>query len=1057
MRQRGPRVSRFPLVPILALLWLGLPSLLRAQPVPGPGPGQPQGGPPPQVVERATPRVTGNPFVQLWRPEDYEAGPVNTCVVHHAASGYTYVGNDRGVLEYDGARWRLLPLPKAGAVLALAIDPSGRVWVASENEIARLEPDAIGLLHAVTVLGTLPLGEEGAFEQALSARNSIWFAGNQHILRFNPDGTTDTWQTNERFGSLWWMDGAAHSVVSDRDVVRLEEGGRTVKILARDSLRVPQQRSNPLTVFGAQEGRPGEWLLLTALGPVRWRPAEKTWRPLPMRPPLFRETDAVAGTFLARGMMMFAAMRGGGLIVTPTGHVERMIDRMPGVMGPRVTAATEDREGGLWVIARERISRLQLRSAFARHDAAMGARQLLRHGDHLLIAHREGVSRYLPWPGITPPAGSLRRGATALAAVGDRVFAAASGLYEIIDGGAIVHPHSNAPITAVAGLPLAQRLVAGDAQGLSLFRRDSYEWIAEGRLKNCTANIATMFNRGDGLMWGTTADGRVWRADFRTGPPLDAPVRFFGPAEGVPAAARSARISLFVLGDSLVATSAGWILRHDAASDRFVPETRIAGITSPTQIGAEAVGVNQGACWLRMGAPDRRILRVVSAGAGRFRTEELHAPAVRELAAAHIYEDASTLWIAGTDGLISVDLEWKPPVPAAAMQARIRRVVTDSGRPLWGEGLEGGKGLSLAAQQTSLRFEFSAGVQPSDYLGRPAVHYRTQLVGAEREWSSWSPEPWRDFTNLAHGRYELRLQASDRGGRTSPTTRLAFIIPAPWWQTPWAWIGYAVVIALFVLALVGIRTRTLHRRAAELEAMVAVRTEELQRTNAELARLHRLELSEKSAARLAEEEARLEVLRYQLNPHFLYNALNSIYSLALTTPPAAANMVLRLADFCRVALDRRGEENTTVGAEFDKLWNYLEIEKVRWGDSLHIAVEADEAVRRAAIPPFLLLPLVENAIKYGGATSPDELHVRVTASLAPNGDLVLTVSNSGNWVEHDAGIAVKSSGIGLANLRQRLARHHPDAHVLTIEAENGWVVVRLRISPRLTANGVSHV
>jgi hypothetical protein len=333
-----------------------------------------------------------------------------------------------------------------------------------------------------------------------------------------------------------------------------------------------------------------------------------------------------------------------------------------------------------------------------------------------------------------------------------------------------------------------------------------------------------------------------------------------------------------------------------------------------------------------------------------------------------------------------------------------------------------------------------------DYRGRPGVQYRTRLAGFDSGWTAWSPEPWRDFTNLAHGRHVFHVQAGDRAGRPGPEAVLAFVIATPWWRTPWAWTGYAGAAVLAVLGLVALRTHALHRRAALLEATVAARTEELRRSNAELARLHRLELDAKTAARLGEEQARLEVLRYQLNPHFLYNALNSVYSLVLTAPPAAANMVLRLADFCRVALERHNEETTTVGAEFDKLTTYLEIEKVRWGDSLHLAIEAGEEVRRATIPPFLLLPLVENAIKYGGATSPEDLRVRVAANLEADHSLTFVVANSGEWVGGDAAIAVKSSGIGLANLRQRLQRHYPDAHKLAIDHGGGWVSVKVRIA-----------
>ncbi len=1057
-RQRFGRVSRSwkALVSVLALLAGGCAAAQAQMALPG--------RPAMTLIENAPPRVTGNSFVNQWRAEEFGGGSGNTAIVQHPATGYIYVGNSQGVLEFDGARWQVVPLPHSGAVLALAIDALGRVWASSENEIARLEFDPTGALHATTVVHPLPDGENGAIDQALVSADGVWFRGLQHILRVSSGDRVVTWRTGERFGPMWWMEDAVHAKISEREIVRLEEGGALRTILTREAMRVPPNRPSPFRVFAAREVRKGEWILLTPLGPVRWVSGGRTWRPMPTRPALFRDTEAIAATFLDDGAMVFVTTRPGGFVVKPDGTIERLLDRLPALMNPRIASLLADHEGGLWVTSRDYIARLQLRSAVARHEGLQGMqgnpRQLLRHSGTLFVAHSGGVSRHIDWPGAFPPADGLHRGADALAVVGDRVFAAATGLVELVDGGLVARPWSDLAVTTLTGVRTAPDVIlAGDAQGVWAFRAQAAEWKPEGRLQNLRGSIATLFDRGDGWVWGAMTDGRIWRADLRDGlmagasGTLAPPLKFYGPGQGVPATARAGRIAFFSLGETTVATCSGWLLRHDAATDQFVPETRITGFSAPESHGAEAIGAGaDGTWWLRMGAPDRRILQVKPDGQERWRLEELAAPMIRELAAVSLYQDARTLWVAGKDLLVSIDLDWRPATPLPPLTARVRRVVSDAGQPIWRDTAGNATApLALTVGQNSVRFEFSAPAFAADHRGRPTVQYRTQLGGFDHGWSVWSEEPWRDFTRLPAGRFTFHVQARDQAGRTSPEAELAVVVTAPWWRTRWAWAGYASSLGVLLASGVALRTRALRRRAQRLEAIVAARTEELRRSNVELARLHRLELDEKSAARLAEEEARLEVLRYQLNPHFLYNALNSIYSLVLTTPPAAANMVLRLSDFCRVALDRRHEEHTTVGAEFDKLSIYLDIEKVRWGDSLHIAVEADEAARRAQLPPFLLLPLVENAMKYGGATSPEELHVRVSARLESDasgdggGTLVLTVANSGEWVQR-TGSSPPFSGIGLTNLRQRLQRYHPNTHEITIDTKDSWVVVTLKLA-----------
>jgi LytS/YehU family sensor histidine kinase len=251
-------------------------------------------------------------------------------------------------------------------------------------------------------------------------------------------------------------------------------------------------------------------------------------------------------------------------------------------------------------------------------------------------------------------------------------------------------------------------------------------------------------------------------------------------------------------------------------------------------------------------------------------------------------------------------------------------------------------------------------------------------------------------------------------------------------------LSYSHVFLLFEIAVagVGLGLGTVVTRRNEAEARLAA-------SNAELARLHRLELDEKIAARLEEEKARLEVLRYQLNPHVLYNSLNSIYGLLFDNPAGAGEMVLRLSEFCRATLTTPVDRLPTLGAEIAALRTYLDVEKVRWGEKLEIAFSVAPGTEAIRLPPFLLLPLVENAIKYGSRTSPGVLRVRIGAERRDTA-LVIEVANTGEWLPPNPNRG-DSTGIGLENLRQRLRRYYPDAHAFTTETPEGWVIAQVRL------------
>jgi LytS/YehU family sensor histidine kinase len=298
---------------------------------------------------------------------------------------------------------------------------------------------------------------------------------------------------------------------------------------------------------------------------------------------------------------------------------------------------------------------------------------------------------------------------------------------------------------------------------------------------------------------------------------------------------------------------------------------------------------------------------------------------------------------------------------------------------------------------------------------------------------------------LASGSYRLRIRAGGGDGRWSEPVEIAFTVLPPWWRSGWAWAAYVLAGAAVVAGYIRGRTRRLRRRAAELEAVIAARTEDLRRSNAELARLNRLELDEKIAAKLAEEKARLELLRYQLNPHFLLNAFTTLRGLVFSAPEAAGEMVARLAEFCRFALTRTDQTGGTVADEVLLIETYLATEKSRWRDNLTCSVETAASVAAVRLPPFLLQPLVENAVKYGGRTSPDHLEIRVRIAADGTGGLRIEVANTGEWVGEESAHRRESTGLGLENLRQRLRRYYPDAHTLDTQSAGGWVRIVLHL------------
>ena len=176
--------------------------------------------------------------------------------------------------------------------------------------------------------------------------------------------------------------------------------------------------------------------------------------------------------------------------------------------------------------------------------------------------------------------------------------------------------------------------------------------------------------------------------------------------------------------------------------------------------------------------------------------------------------------------------------------------------------------------------------------------------------------------------------------------------------------------------------------------------------------------------------AQLAMLRYQLNPHFLFNTLNSISTLVLLKQTERANaMLARLSSFLRYTLVNEPEAKVTLAQEVETLKLYLEIEKMRFEDRLRPHFKIDSETIGVRVPSLLLQPLIENAIKYAVTPSEDGADIWLTATR--QGSAVrIEVADSGDG-DNSAFAATQSTGVGLANIRDRLAQAYGGAHGFT--------------------------
>lgn len=187
-------------------------------------------------------------------------------------------------------------------------------------------------------------------------------------------------------------------------------------------------------------------------------------------------------------------------------------------------------------------------------------------------------------------------------------------------------------------------------------------------------------------------------------------------------------------------------------------------------------------------------------------------------------------------------------------------------------------------------------------------------------------------------------------------------------------------------------------------------------------------------------DTELKLLRSQINPHFLFNSLNSVSSLTITDPEKAREMVVKLSEFMRYALSRKNDQPVSLSAELDSVKLYLDIEKVRFGDRMVVEESIDKSVLDVKVPVMLLQPIYENAVKHGVYETTRSVNIK-TSIISSNGFVFITITNN-----YDTDTPpVKGTGTGLSNTMRRLELSYGNKAAIETSKDDGVFTVRIRI------------
>jgi sensor histidine kinase YesM len=192
-------------------------------------------------------------------------------------------------------------------------------------------------------------------------------------------------------------------------------------------------------------------------------------------------------------------------------------------------------------------------------------------------------------------------------------------------------------------------------------------------------------------------------------------------------------------------------------------------------------------------------------------------------------------------------------------------------------------------------------------------------------------------------------------------------------------------------------------------------------------------------------EAQLQILKAQVHPHFLFNTLNNIYSKTQNTSAAASEMIFGLSDILRYMLYECDKPLVPLSQELKMTQEYIDLERVRYGNKLELHAELPKATERYFIAPLMILPFIENCFKHGASTILDRPWINLTITIDGN-EMAMKLLNG----KSQENVQVNGHGIGIENAKKRLALLYPGKHQLTIQEDREVfiVILKLRLEKR---------
>ncbi len=811
----------------------------------------------------------GAPVITNYETEQFKALSQNWAAVQDRR-GIMYFANNAGILEFDGQHWRLIPVPGNATVRDLTFGPDGTIFYGSVDDFGYLAASPTGSVFAVSLGEKIPKDARAFADvwQVASAADGIYFLTRSRIFRFHGGrimvlpGRFASSQACLLNGSVFYADMDKGLCLLDRDTVRPVPGLGGVYDGSRVAL-VPLGRHQLLAGRAS-----GDFLGidLTAF----WDEGSRRYdvsRPAPVDivkpfPSELGEFIKVSRSFIYKliplGADAFAlcSVKGGIVTFDKRGKVIRSINTSSGLPDNTVLNLFLDRARNLWCCSNAGVSHIDLsgtHSYFGSRNNIRGISICARfHEGRMVIGTFENVLLQAPYrfalqddrPLFVPLNHSPVQIWQLLEVGGDLMAATANGLFRIRGEAAAKAQGSSATAycMALSRLWPGHLFVGLTAGGMEVYRRLADNWRLVGRIEAIQDNIRGITQDSNGDLWAGTETRGLLRLHFADDVPTRPVIHRFGPEHGLPV---RSYLQAVAHGDALFILSSAGLFRTTiplgAAQAperiRFTPDTVLGqAFISPPVALRDMIFAPDGGVFFNTA---EGIAWAIPTEDGTYRMEPRSFRGVpAQDGTLYLHPDGS-VWLTGkrlyrVDPRVAKDYDQPFSVLVRKVTAGSKHVLYEGTRGRPGsafdqqrtvfENRRGSGGIpDLPYQENAVSFEFAAA-----FFEQPgATRFQYRLDGFDREWSDWTADTKKEYTNLPEGKYSFRVRAENVYGTLGGEAEYDLRILPPWYRTTGAYLLWGLGSLAALLGIIYLYTLNLRRQKDHLEKIVAERTQQL--------------------------------------------------------------------------------------------------------------------------------------------------------------------------------------------------------------------------------------